>query len=219
MGQVMQWKMNTCLRPHLEKHEQKTVRKSKRDKAKDGFATVKQQADVKSQNRPEKQICVSTYLCRQTPSSAPRPRCAPSSVAGPCIACKDPGGGAVAATLTARPRCSHTAGCWSAGGWGRRRGGGRRGDGEYMAITGGRNRLGGGGGCKYRSINQLNKRARMRGFLPLGVVICRLPSARRRHLQGPELRHVVETGHRQSADVVVVEGAEERKKSRTHNVI
>lgn len=29
------------------------------------------------------------------------------------------------------------------------------------------------------------------------------------HLQGPKLRHVVETGHRQSADVVVVKGAEE----------
>lgn len=29
------------------------------------------------------------------------------------------------------------------------------------------------------------------------------------HLQGPELGHVVETGHGQTADVVVVEGAEE----------
>lgn len=35
------------------------------------------------------------------------------------------------------------------------------------------------------------------------------------HLQGPELRHVVETGHRQSADVVVVEGAEERGEQKT----
>lgn len=60
-----------------------------------------------------------TYLCRQTPSSAPRPRCAPSSAAGPCTECKDPDGGAVATTLTARLRDSHTAGCWSAGGWGR----------------------------------------------------------------------------------------------------
>lgn len=60
-----------------------------------------------------------TYLCRQTPSSAPRPRCAPSSAAGPCTACKGPDGGAVATTLTARLRDSHTAGCWSAGGWGR----------------------------------------------------------------------------------------------------
>ena len=55
---------------------------------------------------------------------------------GPCIACKDPDGGVVAATLTARPRDSHTAGCWSAGDWGReeaegkRRGEGRRGDGS-----------------------------------------------------------------------------------------
>ena len=30
----------------------------------------------------------------------------------------------------------------------------------------------------------------------------------RRHLQGTKLRHVVETGHRQPADVVVVESAE-----------
>lgn len=41
-------------------------------------------------------------------------------MAGPCIACKDPDGGVVAATLTARPRGSHTADCWSAGDWGER---------------------------------------------------------------------------------------------------
>lgn len=63
-----------------------------------------------------------SYLCRQTPSSAPQPHCAPSSVGGPCTECRDPGGGAVAATQTARPRGSHTAGCWSAGDWERRLG-------------------------------------------------------------------------------------------------
>lgn len=39
----------------------------------------------------------------------------------------------------------------------------------------------------------------------------------RHHLQGPELWHVVETGHRQSADVVIVEGAKKRK-SRMFNI-
>ena len=42
-----------------------------------------------------------------------------------------------------------------------------------------------------------------------------VPRSRRCHLQGPELRHVVETGHRQSADVVVVEGAGEREERET----
>lgn len=39
------------------------------------------------------------------------------------------------------------------------------------------------------------------------------------HLQGPELGHVVETGHGQSADVVVVEGAEEGEERRKHRPI
>lgn len=107
--------MNTCLPPILEKHEQKTVRQSKQDR--DGFTVVKYEADVSHEIHIQ---CMSkqgstTYLCRQTPSSAPQPRCAPSSAVGPCTECKDPGGGAVAATQTARPRGSHTAGCWSAG--------------------------------------------------------------------------------------------------------
>lgn len=38
----------------------------------------------------------------------------------------------------------------------------------------------------------------------------------RRHLQGPELGHVVETGHGQTADVVVVEGAEEDEEQTEH---
>lgn len=46
-------------------------------------------------------------------------------MAGPCIVCRDPDEGAVAATLTARQRGSHTAGCWSAVDWRRDRGGGR----------------------------------------------------------------------------------------------
>lgn len=39
------------------------------------------------------------------------------------------------------------------------------------------------------------------------------------HLQGPKLRHVVETGHRKTADVVVVEGAEEREEQKTTNLV
>lgn len=34
-----------------------------------------------------------------------------------------------------------------------------------------------------------------------------------KHLQGPELRHVVETGHGEPADVVVVESAEGRRET------
>lgn len=36
------------------------------------------------------------------------------------------------------------------------------------------------------------------------------------HLQGPQLGHVVETGHGQPADVVVVEGAEEGEQQIEH---
>lgn len=54
---------------------------------------------------------------------------------------------------------------------------------------------------------KLYKMAWMRGRLLLSL----LDTLTRCHLQGPELRHVVETGHRQSTDVVIVEGAEERK--------
>lgn len=39
------------------------------------------------------------------------------------------------------------------------------------------------------------------------------------HLQGPELGHVVETGHGQSANVVVVEGAEEGEEQTEHRPI
>lgn len=48
-----QWKVSTCLRPHLEKHEQKMVRKSKRDKTeKKGFATVKPQIVMNTHIEP-----------------------------------------------------------------------------------------------------------------------------------------------------------------------
>lgn len=45
------------------------------------------------------------------------------------------------------------------------------------------------------------------------VWLC-VPNTLRCNLQGPELRHVVETGHRQSANVVVVKGAEEREEQK-----
>lgn len=48
MHKAKQWKTNTCLHLHLEKHEQKTVEKA--NKANKEFAVLKQQADV-SQNR------------------------------------------------------------------------------------------------------------------------------------------------------------------------
>lgn len=110
-------------------------KKSKHDK--DGFFwKVKQLADVRHETDKRGNRGDSTYLRTQTPSSAPPPRCAPSSEVGPCTEYRDPDGGAVAATPTARPRGSHTAGCWSAGGWERRLARGRRGDVEYEAIIG-----------------------------------------------------------------------------------
>lgn len=127
-----------------------------------------------------------TYLHTQTPFSAPQPHCAPSSVAGPCIVCRDPSGGAAAATRTARLRGSRIAGCWSVGG---------------CAEGGGE----GGEGGEWRSI-RYNKLAQMSGLSSH----CR-PNVTWHHLQGPELRHVVEAGHRQSADVVIVQGAEEKR--------
>lgn len=71
-----------------------------------------------------------TNLCRQTLSSALLQHCGPSNAAGPCTACKVPNGGAAAATLTARPRGSHIAGCWSAGDWGRYEVGRKSGQGD-----------------------------------------------------------------------------------------
>lgn len=56
----------------------------------------------------------------------------------------------------------------------------------------------------------------MRGILPsrAGGVY----QIERRDLQGPELWHVVEAGHRQSADVVIVEGAEVKRAEYTTQI-
>ena len=156
-------------------------------------------------------------------------------MAGPCTACRDPGGGAVAATPKARPRGSHTAGCWSAGDCGGRRGGGGGG-----AGGGGKGGKGGGrqvGRTGWRRNNRFEDGETEAGWVEEGEVRVQIdqsivqtatdernsspprpqcvPRSRRCHLQGPELRHVVETGHRQSADVVVVEGAGEREERET----
>lgn len=93
---------------------------------------------------PNKSSPPQTHLCRQTPSSAPQPHYAPSGAEGPCTAYISPGGGVAATTLTARPRDSHNAGCWSAGDLGNKGGGGKKnkqkketkGKGEQSVIEG-----------------------------------------------------------------------------------
>lgn len=60
-------------------------------------------------------------------------------------------------------------------------------------------------GGEWRSIRS-NKPAQTSGL----SCHCR-PNVMWHHLQGPELRHVVEAAHRQSADVVIVQGAEEKR--------
>lgn len=75
---------------------------------------------------------------------------------------------------------------------------------------GGRSRLGGGKRERVASTHQSICYTNGHGWeesFPSGQR--GVPNTQRCHLQGPELWHVVETGHRQSADVVIVQGAKE----------
>lgn len=110
----------TYLLLHLDKHEQKKKKKKKKSKTKQ--TRTKRFSSVKEQNKEEvkeadTKTVRSTYLCTQTPSFAPQPRCAPASEEGPCTVCTSPGGGAVVATRTTRLHDSRTASCWSEDDW------------------------------------------------------------------------------------------------------
>lgn len=225
----MQRKMNTCLRPHLEKHEQKTVRESKRDK--DGFTTVKQQADVSHErgdgaDTSAQPTCADKLLLLHLGHVVP-----PQVRRGHALRVKTQTGalsqplrqpGHVAVTLqvvgvqATGGRKEGEEGMWreQVGGSGGGGGGGGIIDLRMGETGAGREEEGETRAQIDQSIVQTGRDER--NASPLGGCVA---NTRRCHLQGPELRHVVETGHRQSADVVVVEGAEERKERKTQGRI